>query len=85
MQRIGVVLHVGSSGNMILRAENLPRIGDQVTDENLKRVGTVFDVFGPVSAPYAAVRPSVDEPTQFINHVVYAVPSSQPRMEKRRR
>lgn len=85
MQRIGIVLHVSSSGNMILKAENLPHIGDQVTDENLKRIGTVFDIFGPVSAPYAAVRPSIDEPTRFINHIIYAVPSSQPRREKRRR
>ncbi len=85
MQRIGVVLHVSSSGNMILKAENLPHIGDQVIDENLKRIGTVFDIFGPISAPYAAVRPSIDEPTKSVNHVIYAVPSSQPRREKRRR
>ncbi len=85
MQRIGVVLHVSSSGNMILKAENLPRIGDQVTDENLKPIGTIFDIFGPVSSPYAAIRPNIEEPTRFIKHVMYAVPSSKPRMEKRRR
>lgn len=85
MQRIGMVLHVSSSGNMILKAENLPHIGDQVTDENLKPIGTVFDIFGPVSSPYAAVRPSVEEPARFIKHVVYAIPSSRPRMEKRNR
>lgn len=85
LQRIGLVLHISSSRNMILKAENLPRIGDQVADENLKPVGRVFDVFGPVSSPYVAVRPSVEEPDRFIQRVLYAIPSSKQRWEKRRR
>jgi len=71
--------------NMILKAENIPHIGDKVVDENLQQVGTVFDVFGPVSSPYVAVRPSVDEPSVFVNRVLYAVPSSRLRREKRKR
>jgi len=85
LQRIGYVLHVSSTKNMILKAENIPRIGDRVVDENLNSVGTVFDVFGPVSSPYVAVRPSVEEPSLFVDHVLYAVPSFELRREKRRR
>jgi RNA-binding protein len=85
LQRIGLVLHIGSGGNMVLKAENPPRIGDQTVDENLKPVGTVFDILGPVSSPYVAVRPSVENPSRFINHVLYAVPSSKLRREKRKR
>ena len=85
MQRIGIVLHVSSSGNMILKAENLPHISDKVTDENLKPIGTIFDVFGPVSSPYTAVRPSIEDPTRLIKHIVYAIPSSKPKMEKRKK
>jgi len=79
------VLHISSNGNLILKAENLPRTNDQVVDENLKPIGTVFDVFGPVSSPYVAVRPSVEEPKRFIERVLYAVPSSKLRREKRKR
>jgi len=85
LQRIGLVLHTSSSGNMILKAENIPRIGDQVMDENLKAIGKIFDVFGPVSSPYVAVRPNVEEPNRFIQRVLYVAPSSKPRREKRRR
>jgi len=85
LQRIGLVLHTSSNGNMILKAENPPCIGDQAVDEKLKQVGTVFDVFGPVSTPYVAVRPSVENPSRFIKHVLYAVPSSKPSRERRRR
>jgi len=85
LQRIGCVLHVSSTKNMILKAENLPHVGDRVVDENLNQVGTVFDVFGPVSSPYVAVRPSVEETSLFVDHVLYAVPSFELRREKRRR
>lgn len=85
MQRIGRVLHVSSTKNMILKAENLPNIGDRVVDETLSQVGTVFDVFGPVSSPYVAVKPSVEEPSLYVDHVLYAVPSFEFRREKRRR
>jgi len=84
LQRIGCVLHISSAGNLILKADNVPRIGDQAMDESLKPVGMVFDVFGSVSKPYVAVRPSVDEPTRFVQRVLYAAPSKQ-RMERKRR
>jgi rRNA processing protein Gar1 len=84
LQRIGPVLHISSNGNIILKAENLPRIGDQVVDENLKPVGTVFDIFGLVSSPYIAVRPSVEATSHFIEHALYGVPSAKPRKERRR-
>ena len=58
---------------MILKAENIPRIGDKVANEKLKPVGTVFDVFGPTSSPYVAVKPHIQSPEQLVNHILYAV------------
>jgi rRNA processing protein Gar1 len=69
---------------MIIKAANLPHIGDEAVDENLKKIGTVFDIFGPTSSPYIAVRPSVEEPRRFINHAIYVFPSSELRRERRR-
>ena len=83
MQRIGHVLHVSSSKKLILKAENLPRIGNKVVNKHLKPVGTVFDVFGPTSSPYVAVKPNIEEPHHLANHVLYAVPS--PKMKRRRK
>ena len=85
MQRIGHVLHVSSSRNVILKAENVPRIGDKVVDENLKSVGTVFDVFGPTSSPYVAVKPNVKDPHRFVNSILYAVPSKPGRKERKKK
>jgi len=83
LQRIGHVLHVSSSKKLILKAENLPHIGDKVVDKHLKPVGTVFDVFGPTSSPYVAVKPNMEEPHHIVSHVLYAVPS--PKMKRRRK
>lgn len=85
MQRIGLVLHISSSRNAILKAEKLPRIGDKVVDEKMKPVGTVFDVFGPVSSPYVSVKANVEDPDRLVDCVLYAVPSSKPGKKRRKR
>jgi RNA-binding protein len=68
------VLHLTPSGNIIVKIENLPKIGENVVDENLKTVGKVFDILGPVSSPYAAVKPETQETKRLANKVLYVSP-----------
>ncbi len=83
MQRLGLVLHISPSRNIITKAENTPEIGETVVDENLKSIGKVFDIFGPVSSPYVAVRPSIHEPEKLTDKTLYVIPSSR-RKEKKK-
>jgi RNA-binding protein len=76
---------VSNTKNIILKAENIPRIGDKVTNEKLKSVGTVFDVFGPTSAPYVAVKPYTPNPEQHVNQIFYATHSKGERKTRRNR
>lgn len=85
LNRIGHVLHVSITKNIILKAENIPRIGDEVTNENLKPVGTVFDVFGPTSAPYVAVKPHIQSPEQLVNQILYVIPSKSGITKRKKR
>jgi rRNA processing protein Gar1 len=85
LHRIGHVLHVSNTKNMIIKAENIPRIGDKVANEKLKPVGTVFDVFGPTSSPYVAVKPHIQSPEQLVNHVLYVIPSTAGRRKRKKR
>ena len=85
MLRIGHVLHVSATRNMIIKAENIPRIGDKVTNEKLKPVGTIFDVFGPTSAPYVAVKPHIQSPEQFVNHILYVIPFKPGRKKRKKK
>ena len=75
MQRIGHVLHVSNTKSIILHVENIPHIGDKVTNDKLKPVGIVMDVFGPTSAPYVAVKSNIKSPEKLVNQILYAVPS----------
>lgn len=81
MQRLGLVLHISPSRNMIMKVENVPKIGDTVVDENLKPVGKVFDILGPASSPYVAIRSTVRDPEKMVNRPVYVIPSKR-RKEK---
>ncbi|MCW3981253.1 MAG: Gar1/Naf1 family protein [Candidatus Bathyarchaeota archaeon] len=78
------MLHVSTSGNLIVRARVVPRIGAEVMDENLKPIGKVFDVIGSVKAPYVAVRPAISDPQRLVRHAIYTSSSTGRRKEKRR-
>ncbi len=59
-------MHVSkSTGQLIVKAKAEASIGDFVYDLKRKRVGVVFDFFGPVDAPYISVRPHGD-PAEFL-------------------
>lgn len=54
MYRLGTAERT-AQGLVILRVDDPPDIGTRVITEDLDEIGTIVDVFGPVSSPYAAV------------------------------
>jgi len=64
-----------------MKIENLQRIGETVVDENLRPVGKIFDILGPVLSPYAAIKPLISEPEKLTNKILYVLPSKR-RKEK---
>jgi rRNA processing protein Gar1 len=74
MRRLGKILHVSqTTGNFIVKAQSEARIGEKVFDSKLHEVGYVFDFFGPVSAPYASVKPNLSNPHRLVGQVLYLV------------
>jgi len=71
------MIHVTPSRSIIVKAERLPRIGEKVVNEKLEEVGTVSDVFGPVSSPYVAVKTEKDDLKSLENQLLYVSPSSR--------
>jgi RNA-binding protein len=74
--------NVTPSRNVIVKTEKAPKIGAEVVDENLKIVGKVFDIIGPVSSPYAVVKPTVSEPTKLLNKPLYLLLSKTNRSKR---
>ncbi|RJS90407.1 H/ACA RNA-protein complex protein Gar1 [Candidatus Bathyarchaeota archaeon] len=71
-ERIGVVSHLSfSSGNLILKAEWEPKIGEPVYDWKKRKIGRVFDLFGPVASPFISVHPTVENPERYVGKPLY--------------
>jgi RNA-binding protein len=79
LQRLGKVLNVTPSRNVIVQTDKMPKLGVDIIDENLKVVGKVFDIIGPVSAPYVVVKAAVREPSKLVNKPVYLLLSKTKR------
>lgn len=70
--RIGVVTHLSlGSGNLILKAEQEVKIGNSVYDWKKRRMGAVFDFFGPTSSPFISVHPTVKDPERLVGRPLY--------------
>jgi RNA-binding protein len=79
LQRLGKVLSVTPSQSIVVKVEKPPKLGVAVIDENLKVVGRIFDIIGPVSSPYVVVKPSVKDPEKLANRQLYVSPSERRR------
>ncbi len=79
LQKLGKVLNVTPSQNLVLKIEKPPKMGAAVIDENLKVVGRIFDIIGPVSSPYAVIKPSVKDPEKLTHKQLYVSPSKKER------
>ena len=79
MQKLGRVRALTPSKNLVVKTEKAPKIGSEVVDENLNVVGKVFDIIGPVSAPYAVVKSTIREPAKLVNKPVYLLLSKTKR------
>ena len=75
MRRLGKVLHLSKSGNLLLRLEQypVPMIGAQVCDYKIRSVGVVNNILGPVKTPYVSVKPVANVDGALVGRVLYQV------------
>jgi len=70
--RVGTSSHISSSsGNLILRAERQVKIGEAIADSRGKQIGHVFDIFGPVEAPFIAVKTRMKDPEKLLGEDLF--------------
>ena len=73
MNRLGKVLHLSKNKNLVLRAKDKVKTNTPVLDEELRKVGVVFEVFGPVDNPYVSVKPTTNNPGQYVGRFLYTL------------
>ena len=77
MQRLGKVINVTPTQNVVVKISKPPQIGSTVVDEKLKTVGKVFDIIGPVSSPYAVIKPAIKAPEKLTTKQLYLLLSKR--------
>lgn len=71
MKKLGRGLHISTAtGNIIVKSSFEPKVGSKVFDGE-RKIGMVFDVFGPVSSPYVSIKPAIKDRENIVNHVFF--------------
>ncbi|MHA1596483.1 MAG: H/ACA ribonucleoprotein complex subunit GAR1 [Candidatus Asgardarchaeia archaeon] len=76
MRKTGKLLHVTSSGLIVVQSNQIPNIGDLVTDVNKKVLGIVSDICGPVNRPFVIVKPKqkrIDKLMRSLSKNIYFI------------
>jgi len=64
-----------------------PPLGSRIFDKHLRRLGVLADLIGPVSSPYAIVKPESSEVKVFFEPgpVYFTTPKQKPTRKRLRR
>jgi RNA-binding protein len=82
LQEVGEVLHLASSGRIIIRLSKPLRDGQIVIDGSGTKVAKVSEMIGPVDAPYASAIPLTNNIKRQIGKQVYIseeTPATRPK------
>lgn len=82
LHRLGKVISVTPSQNVIIKTDKLQKIGTDVVDEKLKVVGRIFDIIGPTSSPYIVVKPAIKNPEKLVDKKLYSILSRNKRRKR---
>ena len=77
MKRLGKYLHKSPSRNLIvkiLNPKNVPKIGCKVYNSKLEYIGIVRDIIGPVSSPFAVIKPKSKDLELSEGEILYYKP-----------
>lgn len=83
MQEVGEVLHLASSGRVLIRLSKPLRDGQMIVDSSGTKIAKVSEMIGPVDAPYASALPLTNNIKKHIGQRVYVVEESPVMKPKR--
>ena len=87
MQEVGEILHLATSGRVIVRLSKTV-IQDQILcDQNSTKVAKVTELIGPVAKPYASAISLTNNIKKIVGKKMFAfdIPSAKKHKENRRK
>jgi rRNA processing protein Gar1 len=74
MELLGEILHFSKSGRLIVklgRFDSSIKTGQNISDEQGKKIGKITEFIGPITAPYASIIPFIQKKNKFTGMKVY--------------
>lgn len=71
MQGVGEVLHLASSGRVIIRLTTTVHDGQLLVDEAGRKIAKVSEMIGPADAPYASATPLTNNIQKYIGKKIF--------------
>ena len=84
MQEVGRVLHLASSGRVIIRLSKIIDEGQILCDEKSAKIAKVTELIGPVSQPFASAIPLTNNLRKITGKTVFALASVSPAKKHRK-
>ena len=71
MQGVGEVLHLASSGRVIIRLSTTVRDGQLLVDNSGRKIAKVSEMIGPIDAPYASATPLTNNIQKYVGKKIF--------------
>ncbi len=85
MQEIGKIMHLASSGRVIIKLkEPLPE-GQILGDLKSNKIAKVMELIGPTKSPFASASPLTNSIKKYVGRNVFALDVSPARKKTRRK
>ena len=88
MQEVGEILHIASSGRVIVQLSEKIEEGQLLCDEKGTKVAKVMELIGPVRRPFASATPLTNNIKKYIGKNIFALeysPDNNKRKNRRRK
>ncbi len=76
MQEVGEIMHLASSGRVIVRLSTTLKEGQILCDEKSSKLAKVTEMIGPVAKPYASAIPLTNNVKKYVGKKVFALTAS---------
>ena len=74
MELLGEILHFSKSGRLIVklnRFDSSIKTGQNISNEEGKKIGKISEIIGPITSPYASVFPFIQKKNKLTGMKVY--------------
>ena len=87
MQEVGEILHLATSGRVIVRLSKIVTQDQILCDEKSTKVAKVTELIGPVAKPYASAMSLTNNIKKFVGKKMFAfdIPPAKKQKQNRRK